>query len=1293
MTRGSIIDQIQSDIHDGFGVMPVIGSGMSAASGIPAGAEYQAYLFHCLRRAFDRDNPWNPRSLRWPALEEEVFDDGTKGMDPDAARWTWSRDQIRSIGESPTSERLREHAALWQALGVVSDWRATLHLLSRIEVALQPSHEIKLREPDARVIDSFFVNLTRGKRPNTSHLLLAHLADVLRIKVILTTNFDELLEAAFQRFDMPIATFDVHYEAGFPDARLVRAQRSIVKINGGRYGLRADFTLDKLPNPSDIENFISYLTIFHAGRTSLDSRAPRPVREAQRNLLVMGVSGRERRTIALLCHALRACEGLKVYWICHRQGDVTRVRAEFRQMLESLEVTHGGPTMTEVVEKSLFVEARPDLGLFLLTLYQQMFRCLPPGGVPFSATWPIPPPPYAGMRDYAPLTKESDRLTAAIARLVSSADKEARGASLFVYGESGVPSAAAKSFMQLRETVRCVWLDLEEQFDPADFALMILEALAREAGMVELLPMQINRAHFTERVPPALTEQLRRVARLSTRPFVIFINGRDCPGQPGPQGRMSWCWSEAEISAFSKIVDCLAECPHLTTVVLGWQTGALAPRALRLPPAGTKCEPPVSATRPAVDDEGCHSVQGILRQGPERAAENVLQRLTDPEARKFLFALTLFKKSRYPSALNTRAVAGRLQSIPGGPDAGPAAPQGAALATTNDRDQIRAARVKEWLSELRMADAIRDGDHEPVAMHHTVCKTLAASLREENAELTAEEPRIRQGIADWYTALYLSSGDVHAALESIEQRVDSLSCALRQSGPEGSRADYFALTAATQIFVSFKLIEPAIRSTARPQALARVFRRLEKRLKMLISEVHDHYGGQPSSLASAVQNKLQAASSLRRELSRHLKDVVPPDVIPSKTKDSDHAPVASELEGPETARPAPLSVSPPSKRVRGRGLRKAEVQARYRRIKHWANQRDYSRAESSLIETLGVLLEGFDIETLRRSPDAFKTIKGYCPKRVSQAIPLLRRLQLIELYRAEALRCLMQHPSTADHTKLELAQHRAKRQAYAEAVYRFTADHLRYVEDIEILQRENAFIRANTGIMLSGQGRYTEAHRKYNEAYSYLNRLAGLSLPLRFATVDIRRAESFLHHLEELRRRGETSDASGRKMQRFGLVYDALGSVDRAAYKARGVSVSTVWASWLYELELRVCFELIEESKTWARSKEYSQDVQDLFARCRDGRSLGEWFGATLKNAFFVAGDDLFRCARYVDLAQRFLSTADGVFAIGQWGRDKIERELRIGSEQLERSLSDDAELDSTVLAYARQVVDTFRVP
>ena len=70
LTPGGLIGAIKDEVAAGAGIVPVIGSGMSTASGIPAGVDYEGYLFHCLKRVVDDKEaaPWQRDNFRWPSL-------------------------------------------------------------------------------------------------------------------------------------------------------------------------------------------------------------------------------------------------------------------------------------------------------------------------------------------------------------------------------------------------------------------------------------------------------------------------------------------------------------------------------------------------------------------------------------------------------------------------------------------------------------------------------------------------------------------------------------------------------------------------------------------------------------------------------------------------------------------------------------------------------------------------------------------------------------------------------------------------------------------------------------------------------------------------------------------------------------------------------------------------------------------------------------------------------------------------------------------------------------------------
>ncbi len=175
----------------------------------------------------------------------------------------------------------------------------------------------------------------------------------------------------------------------------------------------------------------------------------------------------------------------------------------------------------------LLIAPMPDVAPFLLTLYQNLFLCLPPCGVPFSAIWPTPPPPYLSARNTVEL---KDSVRALTARILETAPN------LFVYGLSGVPSIAAQVFFELRPRFHCIWLDLEEQFNARDFAILVLDAIATAVGISENLPLRIADEDLAqEEAPEMLQEQLVRLIELAARSFIVFINGRDYPTRGAPR--------------------------------------------------------------------------------------------------------------------------------------------------------------------------------------------------------------------------------------------------------------------------------------------------------------------------------------------------------------------------------------------------------------------------------------------------------------------------------------------------------------------------------------------------------------------------------------------------------------------------------------------------------------------------------------------------------------------------------------------------------------------------------------
>ena len=238
-TETELIDAIATDVAEGARFVPLLGAGFSAEAGIPTATELKTFLRYCVVRVLAG---WCPRTGTWPDLGtayQAAYDDARLA--------------------APGDDALPAAVA---ASGTRNDWREMLRFLAhyyRKPGAPEAPESIVRGTHSEAVIDRAFAHVTSGRSPALSHTMLAHLADSLRIHTILTTNFDSLVERAFEQLAMPLQVFDVHVRAGLPSSLLVLAERSIVKLHGSRFGLRADESLDGPPPRADEEQFVGYL--------------------------------------------------------------------------------------------------------------------------------------------------------------------------------------------------------------------------------------------------------------------------------------------------------------------------------------------------------------------------------------------------------------------------------------------------------------------------------------------------------------------------------------------------------------------------------------------------------------------------------------------------------------------------------------------------------------------------------------------------------------------------------------------------------------------------------------------------------------------------------------------------------------------------------------------------------------------------------------------------------------------------------------------------------------------------
>ncbi|MHC4206090.1 MAG: SIR2 family protein, partial [Planctomycetota bacterium] len=502
-----LIEQICIECDEGYGFVPLIGSGLSVISGIPTMREVQEYLYLCLRLALKKK--WKPQSSKWHRIEDikEVFT--CMVSEEPTTMLEWIKNEVIRLEE--IKSLAHNNYIHWEAIGALADWRTTLQFLSRLEFH---KNDIFLGKPDNSVIDSFFFHITKDKKPNIGHLMLGHLADALRIRTLLTTNFDPLLEDAFAQLDMPLSTFDVHQNTELPTPGLVLEQRSIIKLHGGRYGLLANFALDEIPSEYNKKTFCRYFS----------DQTNHKFKETRKHLLVLGTSGSDRRTINLIKCALDNVTDLKVFWICHAAHEKQINLNEFLKYADR-------------VKTSIHV----DIGQFLIQLYQQLYLSPPPGRMDFPAFWPTHPSPYTNKKQTMKnnFTNEKDKISQEIEDLMADPNKSG----LIVYGEAGITSLAAYIAEEFAENYECIWFTLNIFNDWNDFFLTLIDTISWRLGIPPAtLPKSINN-------PEACGKRLNQLLKHTSRKFILFLNDREGKGIKSGQK-----WDEKSLELFQTVI-------------------------------------------------------------------------------------------------------------------------------------------------------------------------------------------------------------------------------------------------------------------------------------------------------------------------------------------------------------------------------------------------------------------------------------------------------------------------------------------------------------------------------------------------------------------------------------------------------------------------------------------------------------------------------------------------------------------------------------------------------------------
>jgi hypothetical protein len=513
----TLVERIADSISTGYGFIPLIGAGLSAPSGVPLVRDMTPYLQKCIGMSLGigQRRPWNPRADQWPPF---ILKSDTNDKDD------WFNLIQQKIKEYSTKQ-YSDLPVLQEALGAIAEWRTSLQFLSRLTHVSETrdfEHAIRfmLDVPKQEVVDAGLRAILQGKQPTLAHKMLASLGGLMRLDVLLTTNFDELIEQAFADARNPVTVFDVHLGDSIPAYSAVSTQRSLIKMHGNRYSLRADYSLDSTPTENDIHSFLEYL----AGREF----EPSPDREValppcRNHLLVVGVAGTERRTLTFIRRAWNVFKSaFKVYWIAHRDQNV-------KDALNLFKDAPGG-------NEGGFIIRHTNPGLLFLQVFQHLRLTIPNNGVIFPSTPRLSLPPLAtrsakfenSISDKNRVHKdEVTRNVEKRLRFLLADDKPNCPRLILLTsprGIEGVTSIGATLFETFETEANCLWLDLNDIRSADDLFEQLIDTMYYRLGSETWLPV------YVANDAPTQAAEVRRLATLSSQPWVIFLNARETPG-------------------------------------------------------------------------------------------------------------------------------------------------------------------------------------------------------------------------------------------------------------------------------------------------------------------------------------------------------------------------------------------------------------------------------------------------------------------------------------------------------------------------------------------------------------------------------------------------------------------------------------------------------------------------------------------------------------------------------------------------------------------------------------------
>lgn len=329
-----VLDFLSAARKAGRPIVPLIGGGVSAESGLPTTVGLARYLAAChlfvraqvylpprsgveppflteLRGRYDiRDRAGRPAGdltgladfladQNWPDPHEltaqlwrwrpagrpkkEVSPDALDGLldeELDLLARRLYPNRVRALDDELAGELTAPPGAVWRATG---DWKDLVRHLAGF---------------DRDTAEQLFARLYRFARPALGHRMVAKMVRLFGTRLVLTVNIDSLMEMALTAESVPHRRFVLEEGLLYPSERQLRHSVGVVKLHGGSDRLLLDERLDQ---PADGETLARFRAAFPGDGV----------------LLAVGCGGQDWRVIDLIRRGVLDGGSRAVVWLHH----------------------------------------------------------------------------------------------------------------------------------------------------------------------------------------------------------------------------------------------------------------------------------------------------------------------------------------------------------------------------------------------------------------------------------------------------------------------------------------------------------------------------------------------------------------------------------------------------------------------------------------------------------------------------------------------------------------------------------------------------------------------------------------------------------------------------------------------------------------------------------------------------------------------------------------------------------------------------------------------------------------